>query len=397
MKVIDKVAAVVLRGGLLLVVRKRGSSVFLSPGGKPEAGETPPQTLARELAEETGLRVRSAREMGSYSGASALESETTVRITVFVVDADGAAAPGAEIEELAWIDAGYREDGLALGSVFELDVVPALVAEGLLRQRRTTPVEPRVLVADLDGTLSFDGRSIGPEVSSALRDLGTRAGLRLVFATSRAPRGARALLGPLADGADLICCNGAVTVVDGVMRRTRTLPDPLVEDVVEFLRSRQTPFYLDRGDRFFVYGGGFPWMDYADRLDVASSETPVVGEVVKIAIDTPDPDRLLSDLRSHAGPEVEICAHEGGVLDLTPAGLSKATAITELGIHELVAYGNDLNDQDMLGRADLSVVVGHGLPGIDRAGHVERVAPDDASVAAALRSLAHTVDRVRVR
>ncbi|WP_197059537.1 NUDIX domain-containing protein, partial [Cryobacterium sp. MLB-32] len=49
MRRIDKAAAVILRGGLLLVVRKRGSTTFISPGGKPEPGERMDQALAREL------------------------------------------------------------------------------------------------------------------------------------------------------------------------------------------------------------------------------------------------------------------------------------------------------------------------------------------------------------
>jgi len=49
-------AAVIVRpDGMTLLVRKRGTSAFMQPGGKIEPGETPEQALSRELSEEIGV------------------------------------------------------------------------------------------------------------------------------------------------------------------------------------------------------------------------------------------------------------------------------------------------------------------------------------------------------
>jgi len=50
------VSAVVLRDerGRILVVRKRGTSRYMLPGGKIEVGETPAHAAIRELCEEVG-------------------------------------------------------------------------------------------------------------------------------------------------------------------------------------------------------------------------------------------------------------------------------------------------------------------------------------------------------
>ena len=55
-----EVAAVVFRNsfGHVLTVRKDSSTKFQLPGGKLEAGETPAQAAAREVAEEIGVEVR---------------------------------------------------------------------------------------------------------------------------------------------------------------------------------------------------------------------------------------------------------------------------------------------------------------------------------------------------
>ena len=92
--------------GRVLVVRKHGTTVFMQPGGKPEAGESGAQALARELQEEVGLVVDPAdlEPLGTYEADAANEPGHRVVAETFRV----AAAPGdvsaqAEIAELRWI------------------------------------------------------------------------------------------------------------------------------------------------------------------------------------------------------------------------------------------------------------------------------------------------------
>ena len=92
--------------GRVLLVRKRGSAFFIQPGGKREAGETSLQTLARELREELGVRLRraGARRLGSFEEAAVNEPGRRVRAEVYRVQVDGTPEPGAEIEALLWLD-----------------------------------------------------------------------------------------------------------------------------------------------------------------------------------------------------------------------------------------------------------------------------------------------------
>ncbi|WAB83611.1 NUDIX domain-containing protein [Microcella daejeonensis] len=98
-------ALIVDEAGRLLVVRKRGTSVFMQPGGKPDAGENPAQTLSRELAEELGARVpvEALEPLGSFTAAAANEAGATVVAEVFRARLTGPIAAAAEIDELRWV------------------------------------------------------------------------------------------------------------------------------------------------------------------------------------------------------------------------------------------------------------------------------------------------------
>lgn len=100
--------------GRVLFVRKRGTTVFMQPGGKPEPGETPAQALARELEEEIGLVVDPGRlrPLGSFEAGAANEPGHLVVAESFAIDAEpGDVSPRAEIEELRWV---ARDEASAL-------------------------------------------------------------------------------------------------------------------------------------------------------------------------------------------------------------------------------------------------------------------------------------------
>lgn len=102
------VSAVILRdsAGRWLTVRKRGTSSFMHPGGKPEPGEDPRRAALREVAEE--LRLSLDPDTLDYLGAvdtdAANEPGHSLHAEVFLAPCPEEPGPAAEIEEVRWLD-----------------------------------------------------------------------------------------------------------------------------------------------------------------------------------------------------------------------------------------------------------------------------------------------------
>ncbi|QTD32343.1 NUDIX hydrolase [Pseudomonas fluorescens] len=92
--------------GQTLLVRKRGTTAFMQPGGKIEPHELPVQALARELEEELGLVIDPAQAsfLGQFSAPAANEPGFVVQAEIFQLTIDAQVLPAAEIEEVIWID-----------------------------------------------------------------------------------------------------------------------------------------------------------------------------------------------------------------------------------------------------------------------------------------------------
>jgi 8-oxo-dGTP pyrophosphatase MutT (NUDIX family) len=116
--------------GLALMVRKRGTSAFMQPGGKPEPGESAAECLSRELAEELGARIPADRlqYVGLFRSDAANEPGHALEAEVFRADVTGPFAVAAEIAELRWVDPHDWGD-LVVAPLSAEHLLPLLAAE----------------------------------------------------------------------------------------------------------------------------------------------------------------------------------------------------------------------------------------------------------------------------
>jgi 8-oxo-dGTP diphosphatase len=99
-------AVIVDARGDVLLVRKRGTTAFMQPGGKVDAGESGLEALLRELAEELDVTVAASevRALGRYVAEAANEPGHLVDAELFMVTLHSEPKAAAEIDEIIWID-----------------------------------------------------------------------------------------------------------------------------------------------------------------------------------------------------------------------------------------------------------------------------------------------------
>lgn len=113
--------------GKIALVRKRGTSAFMQPGGKLEPGEAAVDAVIREVEEELGIRLDGKLEpLGRFTAIAANEADTLVLADVFWSRCDEELLVRAEIEELRWIDPAAPGD-ITLAPLTRDQILPALL------------------------------------------------------------------------------------------------------------------------------------------------------------------------------------------------------------------------------------------------------------------------------
>ena len=134
-KHIIKIAAAMIHGKKeLLIVKKKGSDIYINPGGRVEKYETDLETLRRELREELKINFFYAKFLNSYYSAKAAhDPDCELTIRMYLVKWTGKITPSSEIERADWLTKGdFLSKKYNLSPQLQKNIIPDLKKKGLI-------------------------------------------------------------------------------------------------------------------------------------------------------------------------------------------------------------------------------------------------------------------------
>lgn len=265
----------------------------------------------------------------------------------------------------------------------------------------------RLLATDLDGTLLNSASAVSPRTRAAL-DSARAAGVRVVPVTARQPIG----LQQVAAGAGFddwaLCGNGAygVHLATGEHLFAQEIPSAVQQELAEAL-GRVIPDLVfasvrDVGESFVAQHGYAELAQLSDhKRDPATMGGVPLADVLaapslKLVIrhpSVPIPE-IFAALQELGLTGFEATLSGAPFVEVMAEGVTKATGLAQLCTHlgidrtEVVAFGDALNDLEMLHWAGLGIA----MPGADVAvqAAADEIAPasnDDDGVALVLERL----------
>jgi Cof subfamily protein (haloacid dehalogenase superfamily) len=265
----------------------------------------------------------------------------------------------------------------------------------------------RLIAADVDGTLVDDRRKIPPAVREALAEA-RAGGCHLTLATGRMYASVLPFAEAVRTDVPLILYNGAALVERGTRRVTFRRCLPLVDARLALTLLKRFPLHVN------LYAGeGL----YIEQVTPAATESMVKDGVQAepvedlVAFLHEDPVKLLCigepvvleafrvaflvdrARRGLPGQPPHLVRSEPTYLEVLPPGVNKGVALAELArqlgipLDQVVAFGDNLNDLEMLEVAGLGVAVGNAHPDLKASADLVAGTNNEGGMAAVIREV----------
>ncbi len=248
----------------------------------------------------------------------------------------------------------------------------------------------RVVAFDMDGTLLRSDGTVSPRTMAALTAC-AHQGMHLVVATGRRRASAVRSLPPALHVLPSVFLNGAHVYLDG----ERIYHKPMSLDDARLLAQKiegdypNCTLYADVGGRLYVNRQD----DYPDARFVPSVADVITEPPCKMVVTLGD-SFSADALQDGLPPGCKMIVTVGGRwAEIVAPGVSKAAGLAVLTqrwgltLANAIAFGDEMNDLEMVAEAGIGVAMGNATPEIK--GVAARLAPsnDEDGMAAVLEEL----------
>ncbi len=225
-----------------------------------------------------------------------------------------------------------------------------------------------------------------------------------MLATGRIYGGGRKFAKDLNLNTPVLACNGAlIKEAAGKLLYGRPLEKNTLEEVIRFLIDRNLAFHCYGEDTFYTkklighlvslyaFNNELPEEERFPMVEVDPINLPKLDEIYKVLVhcdDVADKKELYDSLAAIQGTAVTVSWEE--TFDVTADQVSKSAAIDryarEKGIatSEIICFGDNYNDIDMLQYAGLGIAVANGVEPLKEAADYVTGSNNDDGVAKAI-------------
>ncbi|GGF88019.1 phosphatase [Paenibacillus albidus] len=226
----------------------------------------------------------------------------------------------------------------------------------------------KIVFFDIDGTLVNDEKQVPQDTIDAIAEL-KASGIEPVIATGRAPY----FFKPLAELLHIdsfVSLNGAYVVYKGEPLYKRTLPLSSLEKLVEAAGRNNHSLVFEGNEQFFANSEAHPFiMESVNSLRVEQPgfdpEFWRNSDIYQVFLHCEAADEHLYD---QVFDDLRLVRWHPKAMDVTVMGGSKAVGIESMlarlniSPSEAVAFGDGLNDMEMLEHVGLGIAMGNSHP-----------------------------------
>lgn len=214
---------------------------------------------------------------------------------------------------------------------------------------------------DLDGTVCFQGQPVSSKILHSLSEL-TKEGIEVIFASARPIRDMLPVIDELFHHYTMVGGNGSLIAKEGKIIQSHSFSTNEMTEIKKLIQKYHATYLID-GNWDYAYTGPrtHPILQNVDQGKLAKKVSlESLDSVVKVLFLTSNNMDKLAEKLLDLNVYVNKHSNEN-VLDISPSGINKWTALKTLGIEEntYIAFGNDANDISMFEHALHTVMIGY--------------------------------------
>lgn len=239
----------------------------------------------------------------------------------------------------------------------------------------------RAICTDIDGTLLNSERDLSPRLKAIVKNI--PKSIPLILASSRMPNAMRHLQQDLGRSDEpLICYNGGYVIDgEGLVLDSVEISFPIVQSIFTLCQGEEIHLSLFRGEHWYEEKE-----DYWSNREIRNTKVQPIWMALKKLLDDWESQHLgahkimcmgesnlinwlFGELHLHFGDQLHLYRSKDTYIEIAPKRISKASALKlileskfDFGMDQVIAFGDNYNDIDLIQSVGWGVAVANGRP-----------------------------------